>query len=114
MDTNIRLNNNNINFSGIRLSNPKFDNVRGIAMGLKLRGYNVVGHRTFYINNNFDSKLKLFKFIREKNDFSANDFGFVFLPWSKEAYIVGSKKGEQNIMSNILKLDRKAHINLLF
>ena len=96
------------------MSNPKFTDVRGIATGLKFRGYNILGHKTFYVNNNFDSKLRLFKFIRENNTFSVNDFGFVFLPWSHEAYIVGSKKGEQMLMSNIVKLDKKAHINLLF
>ncbi len=113
MNISTKLNNNNIYFSGIKLSNPKFEDVRDIAMNLKCRGYNVFGHKTFYVNNNFESKIKIFKFIRSSNYFSVDDFGFVFLPWSKEAYVVGSPIGEQLLLPKIMKLDKKAHINLM-
>jgi len=113
MDINSK-SNYNMHFDGIRLSDSNFNNVKKIALSMKFNGYNVFGHRTFYVNNDFESKMKVFKFVRKNNGFLSNDFGFVFLPWSKEAYIVGSQTGEQILMKKLLKLDKKAKINLMF
>ena len=56
--------NNNTNFTGIRLSNPSFEFARDVAMYLKRTGSDVLGHRTFYINNEIDAKKKFFEKIR--------------------------------------------------
>ncbi len=110
----MEIRNNNISFTSIKLSNSKFEDVRNVVFFLKSRGIDVLGHRTFYINNNFSSQKKLFNYVRERNNFSVNKCGVIFLPWSREAHILSSHVGEQRMLNDVIKVDKGAAINLLF
>ena len=104
--------NNNINFTGIKLSNPSFEFARDVAMHLKRTGSDVLGHKTFYVNNEMESKRKFFEKIRYKNVFAGNTCAFVMLPWSSETYIIASPNYEQFVLPVVRQLDKAAKINL--
>jgi len=103
---------NNISFTGIRLKDTKFEHVRDLVFHLEKTGFNSYGKKQCYINNNYESKQKLFKKIRSENPFYDRDFGTVFLPWSREVYIVASPRYEQFMLSVIKQYDKGACINL--
>lgn len=100
-------------FTGIRLSRPSFNDVKNVVMPLELNHVNVLGYKTFYVNNDFNSKFKLFNRIRCCNEFSSNEVGVIFLPWSKEAYLIGTYSYEQQLFPILKKIDPSAKINLL-
>ena len=88
---------NSTSFSGVKLLNPSFENSRLVNDILQFQGVHVFGHRTFYVNNNFEAKRKLVNHIRRNNNFGNNECGVIFLPWSKESWIIGNHLGEQKI-----------------
>lgn len=100
-------------FTGIRLSRPSFNDVRNVAMALEVNGVNVLGYRTSYVNNDLNSKLRLFRHFRVLNNFKSNEVGVIFLPWSKEAYIMGTHSYEQQLFPILKEIDPSAKINLL-
>jgi hypothetical protein len=105
--------NSSNSFSGIRLSSSKFEHVREVAFYLQRTGFENLGHKTFYINNDTKSKISKFKAFRNSTYFNSREFGAIFLPWSKEAYIVASPEYEQFILPVVKSVDNKATINLL-
>ena len=104
---------NRISFTSIKLSTSDYKKVRDAAMFLKFNNVDVLGHKTFYISNNFKSKNRLFNYIRRESNFRENQCGFVFLPWSKEAHILSSKVFEQMLFKLINRFDKNASINFL-
>ena len=104
---------NNLSFNGILLSNPRFESVRNVAMHLKRTGFLNLGHKTVYCNNTMVDKMAKAKEIRTKSGFFAREFGCVFFPWSKEAYIMASPDYEQFMLPVIQQYDKKAYINFL-
>ena len=103
---------NHNSFQGIRLSSHDYNKTRDIAMQLEKHGYNCLGHRTFVCNNTLKDKINLAKQIREKACFFKNHFGTIFLPWSKEAYLMSSPIDEQKMFAIVKMLDKDAKINL--
>lgn len=92
-------------FTGIRLSRSSFNDVKNVVMDLKYNNVNVLGYRISYVNNDFNSKLRLFRHFRVLNNFQSNEVGVIFLPWSKEAYLMGTHSYEQQLFP-ILKKNR--------
>ena len=106
-------NSNNLSFNGILLSNSKFESVQNIAMHLRRTGFLNLGHKTIYYNNTMVEKMARAKEIRAKSGFFAREFGCVFFPWSKEAYIMASPEYEQFMFPVIKQYDKDASINFL-
>lgn len=104
---------NNNSFRGIRLSSNNYDKTKNIAKKLEEKGYYCLGHRTFYCNNTLNDKINLAKQIRAKAYFYKVGFGTIFLPWSKEAYLMSSLQNEQKLYPLVKELDEGASINLL-
>ena len=105
--------NNNINFSGIKLSDSSFGHARDVAMHLKRTGFELLGHKTCYVNNDINSKRHLFMDIRRMTQFQDRECGVVLLPWSGETYIVASPAYEQFMLPVVRHIDKDARINLL-
>jgi hypothetical protein len=105
--------NSNNSFSGIRLSSSKFEHVREVAFYLQRTGFENLGHKTFYINNDTKSKISTFKNFRNSTYFNSREFGAVILPWSNEAFIVAAPDYEQFMLPVVKHIDNKACINLL-
>lgn len=103
----------NINYTGIKLSNSSFVHAREVAMHLKRTGFDVLGHRTFYVNNDFNDKRKLFSNIRYLNNFSDRECGVIFLPWSAETYVISTPSYEQFMLPVVKTIDKRASINWL-
>ena len=103
-----------IKFNGIKLSDSSFKHSQNIVRHLESRGYNVLGHKTFWVNNTFKDKQNTFKYVRAKNCFSDFDVGVLFFPWSRETYLVSSFFGEQKMLRHVSKIDKNIVINLLF
>ena len=101
-------------FTGIRLSGSSFDDVKNVVTALKFSNATILGYRRFYVNNDFNSKLKLFNRVRYLNKFKSNEIGVVFLPWSRETYLMGTHSYEQQLFPVLKKIDPYAKINLLF
>lgn len=109
----IRNNYYNQSFKGIKLSNNNFERAVDVVMHLNRIGFEALGHRTFVVENTMKSKQKVFSSIRNSGTFDPKEFGVVFLPWSKEAYLVANPLDEQNMFSSVKKFDRGAKLNLL-
>ncbi len=105
--------NYNLNFTGIRLSNSSFVHARNVAMYLKRTGFDILGHKTCYVNNDFESKIHLFKDIRRMTQFQDRECGVVLLPWSAETYVVAAPAYEQFMLPVVRHIDKGAEINLL-
>lgn len=103
---------NQSNFNGIKLSNPDFDNVRRLALSLKFNGYDCLGYKKVYCDNNISSKINRVHSIRSQAKFPFHKFGVVILPWSKEAYFLSSPYCEQSLYRVVKKYDKGAKINL--
>lgn len=104
---------NNLSFNGIKLSNPKFESVRNVAMHLKKTEFLNLGHKTIYCNNVMTDKMAAAAKIRAKSGFFDKEFGCVFFPWSKEAYIMASPAYEKFMLPIIKQYDKGACINFL-
>lgn len=71
---------NNLSFNGIKLSNPKFESVRNVAMHLRKTGFLNLGHKTIYCNNVMTDKMAAAAKIRAKSGFlTKNLAAFSFL-----------------------------------
>lgn len=104
---------NQSNFKGIKLSNPDFNKVKKMAMFLEVNGFECLGHKKIYCNNNFKDKIKEAKFIRNHASFFEREFGVIFFPWSKEAYIMATPALEQFILPVVKECDEGASLNFL-
>lgn len=104
---------NNLSFKGIKLSNPQFESVRNLAIYLKKTGFLNLGHRTIYCNNVMPDKIKAASKLRAQSGFYNKEFGCVFFPWSKEAYIMASPEYEHLMLPIVQQYDKKACINFL-
>lgn|SRR5574344_564605 len=106
--------NNSTNFRGIRLSSNDFDKVREVVMHLKRTGFDCIGKKEIFVSNTFNEKHSIFEKLREKTPFGDLQFGAVFLPWSKEAYLIAQPRYEQLMLPVIKHVDNGAKINFLF
>ena len=93
---------NQTSFSGIKLPKAQFEYARNIKCLLEQNGIEVAGHKTFYVSSDNQSKRILYSFIRDAYDFKPKECGVVFLPWSKETWLVANPILEQKL-KNILK-----------
>lgn len=105
--------NSNQNFQGIKLTHSNPFSTRVIVDKLKKAGYYCYGAKTYNIVS-FSDKQFVFSDIRFRNDFLENEFGVVFFPNNTETYIIAALATEQNMLNIINKIDKRAHINLLF
>lgn len=101
-----------VSFQGIRLSNPKFEQVRDMALYLQRVGFYNLGHKTKYCNNTMNAKIQAVKSIRQQTNFQDREFGALFLPWSHEAYIIASPVYEQTLYRVIKQYDKGAQLNM--
>lgn len=99
-------------FTGISLSNTKFEDVKSLVFHLERTGFYSYGKQERYINNDFKSKKAFFDEIRAINPFNDGEFGTIFLPWSGEVYIVANPRYEQFMLPIIKQYDTGAYINL--
>ena len=106
-------NNNNIPFNGIKLSSAKFEDVKEVTFDLKRAGFLNLGFKKIYCNNNFNEKLKLAQYIRNRSGFFDREFGTIFFPWSDEAYILANPNYEQLMLPLIKQYDKGAILNIL-
>ena len=104
---------NDKNFYGIRLSSNSFDKSEELVDFLRKACVDVVGHKTYYVNNDFNSKQRITNYVRSKYRFKEDECGIVFLPWSKEAWVISDPIYEQSIFALIKDFDKKARINFL-
>ena len=102
---------NNISFTGIKLSHSDVFSTREIVKHLKRTGFSCFGKKTYNVVSYSDKRF-VFEDIRYRNDFSMRNFGVVFLP--EEAYIISSPSYEQLLLPVIKQYDKGAGINLLF
>ena len=109
----IQNNNNNLSFSGIKISSAKFEDVREVAFDLARAGFSNLGHRTVYCNNNLSDKIKVAQQIRKQSGFAEKEFGAVIFPWSNEAYIMADPCYEQLMFPMIKQYDKDAVLNIL-
>ena len=79
----------------------------------KRTGFLNLGHKTIYCNNRMTDKMAAAAKIRAQSGFFDKEFGCIFFPWSKEAYIMASPEYEQFILPVIRQYDKNACINLL-
>lgn len=103
---------NQTNFNGIKLSSNEIQKVKFVVNKLEEQGYNCLGKRTFLCNNTANDKIKLAKQIRKMAIFFDNSFGTIFLPWSKEAYLMSNPIDEQLMYSLVKEYDSGAVLNL--
>ena len=103
---------NNTNFNGVKLPKAQFDYAKNIKTLLEQNGITVAGHKTFYVSNDSPSKRILYSFIRDFYDFKPKECGVVFLPWSKEAWIIGKPVLEQELFKILQKEKINAKIYL--
>lgn len=105
---------NNVSFTGIKLRDTKFEHVRDLVFHLERTGFNSYGKQRCLVNNTFEDKQRFFNNLRSENEFGDRDFGTVFLPWSREVYIVAAPTYEQLMLPLIKQYDKGAKINLMF
>lgn len=103
----------NTNFNGIKLSKYNYNFTRDIAISLQFLNVNVAGKKTFFVNNCFESKRNTMQYIRDHYRFENMECGFVYLPWSKECWVIGKPCFEQKLLPIILKKDKSAILNTL-
>ncbi len=101
------------NFNGIKLSNSSFEKVRDVVFHLNRTGFSNLGHKTMFIENTIAAKINKFKEFRANAFFNDREFGAIFLPWSKEAYLVANPDYEQFMLPVVKQLDSGASINLM-
>lgn len=90
-----------ITYTGIKLSNDNFNQVRSIVTALKFKGINCAGHKTFYTGTSFNDKSSITNYIRNHYIFDKDEYGVVFLPNSHEAYILAQPKFERKLLKSV-------------
>lgn len=93
------------NFTGVKLANPDFKSARNIMLQLKRVGFDCLGHKTRYCNNETRDKIKMAKFVRGQGSFGDKEYGILFLPWSKESYILANPTDELTIYRILKQYD---------
>lgn len=101
------------NFTGVKLANPDFKSARNIMLQLKRVGFDCLGHKTRYCNNETRDKIKMAKFVRENSSFGNKEYGVLFFPWSGEAYIMANPKDELTIYRILKQYDDDVAFNFL-
>ena len=104
--------NNQTNFKGIKLSTNEDTKVRETVKKLIKEGYYCLGKKDLFCSNTNVDIINKISSVREKAKFYKKEFGVLFLPWSKSAYIVSSKSEEQELIKNVQKFDPDAKLNL--
>ncbi len=104
---------NQMSFRGIKLSFYDDKLTRRIVKYMRINGFGCVGKKTYYVNNNFNNKVKASNFIRDHYEFNENEFGILFLPWSKETYLLSKPANEQTMLEWVREMDSNACINLM-
>jgi hypothetical protein len=105
--------NNNADFKGIKLSRNGRRYVKDVASRINCGEFSFIEKRKEYVSNTFNDKRKVFSVMRADNAFDNDEFGVLYLPWSKEAYIVSNPLAEQRLFPIVKKLDEDASLNLL-
>ena len=106
-------NNNNVSFQGIKLHTAKCKDVRDIVSYLNRNGFRGVGQKMIYCNNDLTSQINSVKNIRNRYRFKDREFGAVFFPWSKQAYILSSPEYEQLMLPMLKQYYKNISLNLL-
>ena len=104
---------NQILFSGIKLSCNDIKSAKRVVRYMRLNGFNCVGKKTYYVNNTISNKIKASNYVRSNNMFYDNEFGVLVFPWSKEVYILSERNYEQKMLDWVREMDPEAGINLL-
>lgn len=106
---------NNISFKGILLSNVQENDLRQVVRFLKGKGYYNLGIKRYYpINDVFKNMVELTREARMNGLHGyENEFGTVFFPWLKKAYIIGYRKEEKHILDQVRRVITKAEIQEL-
>lgn len=104
---------NKTSFNGIKLSFYDDKSTRRIVKYMRINGFDCVGKKTYYMNNKLRDKVKASNFIRERYKFYENEFGVLFLPWSRETYFLSEPKNEQIMLEWVQEMDPNACINLI-
>ena len=84
-----------------------------LQSNLKKKVTIVQGIKLFFCNNTLLDKINLAKQIRQKAYFYKVGFGAIFLPWSKEVYLMSNLQNEQKLYPLVKEIDDGASINLL-
>lgn len=92
-------NNNKTSFNGIFLKNVTFPEVQDLALSLKFKGFYPLGHKKYYLPQGdvFEmcNKAKEIKAIGMKG--IQNEFGTLYFPWRKAAFLIASPKVEMSL-----------------
>lgn len=105
---------NPINFNAIKLPQNQFEYTKNVKYLLEQNGIKVVGHQTFFVSSDNQSKRILYSFIRDSYDFGTKECGVVFLPWSKEAWVIAKPKLEQKLYEILknAKINAKIYLSI--
>lgn len=102
----------NPSFRAIKLTNPDYVAVRDIVFYLKRIGYEPIGHKKVYCNNNLADIIKAGSALRNRTPFHDLKFGAVFFPWCNQAYLMATRGTEQELYKCVKKYDAGAILNL--
>ncbi len=113
INTKFNSNHNTQNFAGVKLANPDFKSARNIMLQLQRVGFDCLGHKTRYCSNTMQEKMRMAKFVREGSPFGDKEYGILFLPWSRETYIMANPKDEVSIYRILKQYDDDVVLNFL-
>ena len=108
-----KVNSNQINCKGIKLSVKNPNAVKRITKYLELNGLDCVGKDTCYVNNSFHDKCMTSKYIREQYLYNYDEFSVLSFPWSQETYLISEFEHEQSMLDWVKEMDSEACINLM-
>lgn len=108
-------NRTNTPFNGILIENTTFEEVRNIAMNLRFRGFHPLGYKRYYLSHGDTyGMMKKAREIRTKGFFGIpNEFGTLYFPWSRAAYLIAPRKIEPAIYKEVVRLNPDAVFNML-
>lgn len=106
--------NNQPGSKGVKLSFSNYAKVTRIAGSLECAGFDYLGYRGIYCDNNMNSKISKIHSIRYRchNTLVDRAFGIVFFLRAKETYIIAAPDCEQSILPITKHYDKGAAINL--
>jgi len=107
--------NSNLSFNGILIKNTSFEHVRNIAMTLKFRGYHPLGFKRLYLakENVFEMGEKVREIRGKGLSGNPKEFGTLYFPWSRAAYLIAPRKSEPEIYKEVIKINPEAVFNML-
>jgi len=107
--------NNKTSFSGIYIKNASFEEVRDVAMFLKINGYYPLGYKKYYLPNS--SRYNIISKAREVRTIGMygipKEFGTLYFPWSRSACLVAPHKTEVSIAKLVKKIRPDAIFDML-